>query len=105
MKKGASRDESRKAPNGDRAIGRSGDRVIGYFRRVIWSQMAAPPPPIRAPIPAPFLPPTAAPTPAPTPADDPMMIALFFTDRVGRDTRSVRCVTMRRGAASRVTTP
>ena len=77
---------------------------VTVLRRVTWSQIAAPPPPISAPMPAPFFPPMAAPTPAPTPADDPMMIALFFTDRVGCDTRSTRCVTTRRGAASRVTT-
>ena len=34
-------------------------------------------------MPAPFLPPISAPTPAPTPADDPMITALFFTERVG----------------------
>src|SRR5687767_12748334 len=39
----------------------------GYFLRVTWSQIAAPPPPIAAPMRAPFLPPIAAPTPAPTP--------------------------------------
>jgi hypothetical protein len=51
------------------------------YRRVTWSQIASPPPPIKAPMSAPFLPPTAAPTPAPAPAEDPMMIALFFTER------------------------
>src|SRR5215203_2849322 len=61
-----------------------------YFRRVIWSQSAAPPPPMRAPMPAPFLPPTAAPMPAPAPAEAPMITALFFTDRFGCVTRSVR---------------
>ena len=54
----------------------------GYLRLVTWSQMAAPPPPMAAPMSAPFLPPTAAPTPAPAPAEDPMMMALFATERV-----------------------
>jgi hypothetical protein len=53
------------------------------YLRVIWSQIAALPPPIAAPMSAPFLPPTAAPTPAPTPADEPMIMALFFTVRAG----------------------
>ena len=51
---------------------------------VIWSHRVAPPPPSNAPIAAPFLPPITAPRPAPAPADDPMMRALFLTERVGR---------------------
>ena len=54
----------------------------GYLRLVTWSQTAAPPPPMAAPMSAPFLPPMAAPTPAPAPAEDPMMMALFATERV-----------------------
>ena len=34
-------------------------------------------------MPAPFFPPTAAPMPAPTPAEEPMMTALYFTERFG----------------------
>ena len=59
-----------------------------YLRLVTWSQMAAPPPPMAAPMSAPFLPPMAAPTPAPAPAEDPMMMALFATERVLRTGRS-----------------
>src|SRR3954469_10789082 len=82
--------------SGNLAIGESGNRLPDYqipdspiyLRRVIWSQSAAPPPPMSAPMPAPFLPPTAAPMPAPTPADDPMITALFFTERFGWTMRS-----------------
>ena len=59
-----------------------------YLRLVTWSQTAAPPPPMAAPMSAPFLPPMAAPTPAPAPAEDPMMMALFATERVLRTGRS-----------------
>ena len=61
--------------------GRYGGQA-GYLRLVTWSHTAAPPPPMAAPMSAPFLPPMAAPTPAPAPAEDPMMMALFATERV-----------------------